>query len=142
MTTKERFDEACPKWLLMGQAEGCVLCGQPIEWGSGPMQELEYQERGVCRHCAEGIANLYHHAWMGSYLTWNAKPGGGPSGPLPVPEEMRWRVFKRDGFACRVCGDTAVPLRAVKLVPGKDGTDCSMNEIETRCLRHVRNKRR
>jgi len=53
-----------------------------------------------------------------------------------IDQAVSWRVFKRDGYACRYCGKNDVPLTVDHLVLWEDGgpsTEQNMVSADKRC---------
>jgi 5-methylcytosine-specific restriction endonuclease McrA len=49
-----------------------------------------------------------------------------------IPERLRWRVFKRDGFACKLCGAQEM-LRADHIMPESKGGPTTLDNLQTLC---------
>ena len=49
-----------------------------------------------------------------------------------IPEALRWRVFERDGFACRKCGKREL-LRADHVIPESKGGPTTFENLQTLC---------
>lgn len=52
----------------------------------------------------------------------------------PIPEELRWEVFKRDGFICQHCG-AQDHLRADHIEPEVHGGEAALGNLQTLCSR-------
>src|SRR5690606_16767468 len=51
-----------------------------------------------------------------------------------IPESLRWKVFERDGFACKECGSRS-HLRADHIVPESEGGPMTFENLQTLCNR-------
>lgn len=60
---------------------------------------------------------------------------------LPIPEELRQRVFKRDGYRCRYCGSKEGPFHADHVYPESKGGVTSFDNLVTACKRCNSKKR-
>lgn len=105
----------------------CLHCGNELCWhqGYGP-------EFGLCFQCAEAIANLYSLVHSGEPLTWGREA---VVRPTPVPQAVKWRVLRRDGFRCRACGDDERPLHVDHITPRKKGGSNSEGNLQALCDR-------
>jgi 5-methylcytosine-specific restriction protein A len=52
---------------------------------------------------------------------------------LPIPENVRRFVFKRDNYTCRYCGDRKGPFHADHVYPESRGGETSVNNLVTSC---------
>lgn len=59
-----------------------------------------------------------------------AEPGGYRK--IPIPEELRWQVFRRDNFACKKCGRQD-HLRADHVIPESKGGKATLENLQTLC---------
>jgi hypothetical protein len=51
----------------------------------------------------------------------------------PIPEELRQKVFKRDGYRCRYCGKTGVNFHADHVYPEVLGGKTVLENLATAC---------
>lgn len=105
----------------------CVHCGAALccEKGYGP-------EFGLCTPCAETVANLYSLVHSGQPLTWGREAF---VRPVPVPQDVKWRVLRRDGFSCRLCSGFDRPLHVDHIVPRKKGGSNHESNLQALCDR-------
>lgn len=52
-----------------------------------------------------------------------------------MDEDIRRRVFERDGYTCRYCGSTKGPFHADHVYPFVKGGETSMENMATACAR-------
>lgn len=106
----------------------CQLCGEvkPICCHLSTLLE-------VCCKCGERIANHWWQKHSGEWLTYPSEPRV-PRGfqKQPIPEEMRWSVFERDGFKCLVCGSQRM-LRADHVIAESKGGPATLENLQTLC---------
>jgi 5-methylcytosine-specific restriction endonuclease McrA len=50
----------------------------------------------------------------------------------PIPEALRWEVFERDDFRCRMCGARRW-LRADHIIPESKGGEMTLDNLQTLC---------
>lgn len=79
----------------------CLLCGRHFEYADAEYERVHH----VCNPCAESVANHFWHQHSGSWLTWPNQPyvRSGKS-KKKIKNNLRWRVYERDGFKCVYCG--------------------------------------
>lgn len=51
---------------------------------------------------------------------------------IPIPEELRWQVFRRDDFTCKKCGRQD-HLRADHVIPESKGGKAILENLQTLC---------
>lgn len=66
--------------------------------------------------------------WLGHAADEKAQQGS-----RTVPEGLRFKVFKRDGFACWYCGARRVALQVDHIVPWSQGGKTVMSNLRTAC---------
>jgi hypothetical protein len=52
-----------------------------------------------------------------------------------IEQGVSWRVFKRDGYACRYCGGDDIPLTVDHLVCWEDGGPSTVENLVSACRR-------
>lgn len=89
----------------------------------------------LCYKCARVAANAYNLSLSGEPLTWRPLSSG-PRGKVKaiIQEDLRWRVFERDGFACKHCGGQQM-LRADHIHPESLGGEATFENLQTLCNR-------
>lgn len=50
-----------------------------------------------------------------------------------IPDTLRWRVYARDGYACRYCGAKGIPLALDHVTPFTHGGDATEDNLVTCC---------
>ena len=138
-------DEASELYRRAGISRAeCKICGKGI-WA-----ERAYERRGACQTCVETLANDYWKSHAGqphedfapedeyrAYIeerTAKAKPQ-----KVVISEKLRWRVFARDGYACKACGSGEM-LRADHVIPESKGGPTEFDNLQTLC--HTCNSRK
>lgn len=112
----------------------CLMCGAIM------FVETCYERRGACSDCTRALVNDFALQHSGApdrrvnpkgYAASNAKL---LSTWKPLPEHVRWAVFKRDGYQCQSCG-SGVALTVDHIQPrSKGGRDDPAN-LQTLCRR-------
>lgn len=85
----------------------------------------------LCGKCAAIIANAFNLRHGGRPLTWDDNPKLRNVREI-VPEEMRWKVFERDGFACKHCGSQSM-LRADHILAQSKEGPSTFDNLQTLC---------
>jgi hypothetical protein len=100
----------------------CVLCGEHLcfEKGYGP-------EFRICSYCAGEIVHLYDAVHGG------VSPGFPTGGAKPVPQSLKWKILRRDGFKCVECGCESRPLHVDHIVPRAKGGGNFPENLQTLC---------
>jgi HNH endonuclease len=105
----------------------CLICKKP------QTVQFAYQLKlPVCDECAETVANLWHEARSGEYLTWpdpNPKPRPPRKG---FSATQKLEVWKRDGFKCVKCGSDE-DLTVDHIHPRSKGGSDDMTNLQTLC---------
>jgi 5-methylcytosine-specific restriction endonuclease McrA len=78
----------------------CAICGDHEVYHQYPLLD---ERATVCGECAGVVANVYWKAHAGRWLTWKNPPSVDRRKPK-IPQQLRWEVFKRDGYTCCECG--------------------------------------
>lgn len=103
----------------------CLSCGKETS-----REYLYTLDHGVCGACAKRIAEKYDLEHSGAMEFVDAQS---PLRKSPIPQELRWKIFERDGFACRQCGVTGVELTIDHIkARAKGGSDDEEN-LQTLC---------
>lgn len=87
----------------------------------------------LCGRCGERIANAWWKKHSGRWLTYPNEPASPGYRKISIPEELRWQVFERDGFACRACGSRRF-LRADHVIPESRGGPAEIGNLQTLCM--------
>lgn len=58
----------------------------------------------------------------------------------PIPAELRWEVFRRDGFRCRYCGGDDEPLELDHIIPHSRGGQDTYDNLVAACTTCNRSK--
>lgn len=88
--------------------------------------------RMVCGFCASAIANLYSLAHSGAPISWpRTRSREERYRKNPVPQAIRWEVFKRDGFRCS-CGSQS-DLTVDHISPEILGGAATLENLKTLC---------
>lgn len=88
----------------------------------------------LCYKCADVAANAYNLACGGEPINWPRLPSKLFKTKADIPEALRWRVFARDGFACKHCGSQHM-LRADHIHPESLGGEATEANLQTLCNR-------
>lgn len=114
----------------------CKICGTRI-WA-----EFSYEKRGACMSCVEALANDYSKAHSGKphpdfapeeYRAFvETRSQYGKTKKVVISEKLRWRVFARDGYACKACGSGEM-LRADHIIPESKGGPTTFENLQTLC---------
>lgn len=120
----EAFVSAC--WETIYE---CALCSE---------YDLETHENRsghrICTNCAEHLANLYHHARSGDFLTWaNPAPPEGVPGRQPITAALRRSIYERDSYRCRYCGGFTGGLVLDHVQPWSRGGEDTAENLVTAC---------
>lgn len=106
----------------------CINCGVSSS------MVLEYMIFGappLCSKCMEVAARVYVERHGEGTLQAIKRYTPIPR-KVPIPEEMRWEVFERDGFACKQCGSKRW-LRADHVIPESAGGPTTLENLQTLC---------
>jgi hypothetical protein len=106
----------------------CPICGD-----RAPYEKNYGIEFGLCGVCAEAIANSYHYAHSGRWLTYKNEPTV-PSRP-PMRADTRWSVLRFANFKCSQCGEAERPLHVDHIVPLSRGGSGEMENLQCLCDR-------
>ena len=60
---------------------------------------------------------------------------------IPIPDDLRQAVFKRDEYTCRYCGSKQGPFQCDHVYPEKHGGKAVMGNMVTACKRCNARKR-
>lgn len=71
---------------------------------------------------------------------WASYASAGTVTRNAIPAEMRWEIFRRDGFMCRYCGETDEPLELDHIIPVSQGGQDTHDNLVTACRTCNRNK--
>lgn len=112
------------EWYAVAE---CVLCDQySVETHRAPSGDA------VCPKCAEHVANLWHYARSGRYLTWEnpSRSTGDKRQRAPIRASLRSAVLLRDNYRCRYCGGFEGGLVLDHVVPwSRGGADTEDNLV-------------
>lgn len=111
----------------------CNLCGKSgIEIH---LQTLQYTllvpTAKVCHECAEIVANAYHKAHSGRWLTW-PNPQTKFIKKRTISAKLRKQVFERDAYRCKHCGSHK-DLCADHIFPEVLGGEATLENLQTLC---------
>jgi 5-methylcytosine-specific restriction endonuclease McrA len=53
---------------------------------------------------------------------------------VPIPSELRWQVWERDNFTCKLCGSRTY-LHADHVIPESKGGETTLENLQTLCRR-------
>lgn len=89
----------------------------------------------LCWSCMRVAANAYGISVGYEPVTW-PRPRYERRGNVKevIPEDLRWRVFERDGFKCKHCGSRQM-LRADHVHPESAGGAMTEDNLQTLCNR-------
>jgi hypothetical protein len=116
------------------QEPKCRLCDRP----AFPAYGLCDPGIELCGSCAERVANAYHYAHSGKWLTRPNKPPP-PSKKAKIPAFLRRQVFERDGYRCVTCGGW-LDLCCDHRIPESKGGETTFENLQ--CLCRVCNTRK
>lgn len=106
----------------------CKICGAQSKRDS----YLYSHVADVCQPCADVISNLYNKTHSGEFITWENVDSPPVYKKKPIPESLRWKIFERDGFACRFCGSQRM-LRVDHIYPESKGGGLEPSNLQTLC---------
>jgi 5-methylcytosine-specific restriction endonuclease McrA len=109
---------------IYGRTLDCQFCAR----GSHTFFEIGRSGKVLCEACINGLVESFWHRY-----------GGFPSfkHPIPYPERkvnatLRRKVFERDAYRCRYCGDHR-NLVLDHVEPFARGGACSLENLVTAC---------
>ncbi len=103
---------------------------QTIEGAVDALVSAGYSPHGDIAH---RIANSAQGAVLRNYgPAPPPEPGSTIYRKKPIPEELRWKVFSRDGHKCRHCGSGEM-LRADHIIPESKGGEMTLENLQTLC---------
>lgn len=105
----------------------CKLCKRRF------ITNMHWHKLGICSHCAEEIYDAWRAVgWVSQRELEEIDQRVREKKKTPIPEHLRWEVFKRDGFRCRHCGAQEM-LRADHIVPESKGGPTTIENLQTLC---------
>lgn len=99
---------------------------------------------GICGKCAKLAAAAYYLSHSGdipdelrspddqAFFGYAAKPLTRGYQKAKIPQELRWKVFRRDSYCCQTCG-THEDLTADHIIPEIDGGQTILENLQTLC---------
>ena len=108
--------------------ESCKICGNQLD-GEEIVKNLDRHGLCVCDRCAMRVANAYEH-WHGGYEINQARECQEKREPLSG--DVRWKIFKRDGYACVRCGSDS-DLTIDHITPRSRGGSDEESNLQTMC---------
>lgn len=121
----------------MGLLPKCCICNsttltfsEAIGYGGDDDMSVFCEENGnrVCINCATKIHSLVEESITipKSYHKTKYKK--------TIHKNIRWDVFKRDGFKCKICG-SHIDLHCDHIYPESKGGATTFNNLQTLCAR-------
>ena len=107
----------------------CKLCGKSMNHEES-IKYLDLYGVCVCDGCARAVADAYEN-WHGGQEKWGTNSTKGVS-CSNLSGKVRWRVFKRDGYRCVLCGVDS-DLTIDHIHPQSKGGTNSMLNLQTMC---------
>ena len=108
----------------------CILCKTQ---SSDACEYVALGGYAVCCDCANIVANIYSKKHSGEYCTWpNPKPENTGHQKAKISQSLRRRVFERDAYRCRTCGEHK-DLTADHIHPESRGGETRLENLQTLC---------
>jgi ribosomal protein L24E len=102
----------------------CDFCGEACEDGRG-WRYLEEKDITICQWCICKYADEFGYK-PDRHITITSP------GKAPIPEDLRWKVYQRDGYACKNCG-SMVSLTIDHIIPESKGGTTTEENLQTLC---------
>lgn len=117
----------------------CAICEKPTStWAEAALKNNDsisifctLHRKRICVNCAGKIWDLLTPESPKTKTRYFEK--------VAIPNDLRWAVFERDNFTCKICG-ARKHLHCDHIHPESKGGEATMENLQTLCSRCNRSK--